>query len=462
MSYKGLSILEVESDSIAEAVGITAGDRLISLNGQEIRDLLDYEFYVGDEALIVELAKSNGEVWEVDIEKDLDEDLGISLKEMKIHQCPNKCVFCFVDQMPEGQRQALYIRDEDYRFSFLFGNYITLTNLTRRDKARIFEMRLSPLYISVHTTDPALRRKLLENPRARDVLEAIREMAEHQIAMHTQIVLCPDLNDGEALQKSIEELANLHPAVLSMSLVPVGVTRHRLGLPDLKEVTPQYAREVLQMIADWQRRFKKELGTAFVFPADEWYVIAGLPFPELETYEDLQLLENGVGMVPLFQSDIVTFPPSESWNTSATLTIFLITGSSFGDIFKRCLEGLHIPQVRLEVVTTPNHFFGDSVTVAGLLTGSDIIKVMQEKKRAPSEQGHLETGRKEILVIPSLMLDDAGQRFLDGSLPSEVEQTLNMPLEIVPPEALGFIDALQRIIESHSCERVNDNVQITG
>ena len=444
MSYKGLTITEVETDSIAEAVGITAGDRLISLNGQEVRVLLDYRFFVGEEALIVELAKSNGEVWEVDIEKDLDEDLGLSLKEMKIHQCPNKCVFCFVDQMPEGQREGLYIRDEDYRFSFLFGNYITLTNLTRRDKARIFEMHLSPLYISVHTTDPALRRKLLENPRARDILEAISEMAEHRIAMHTQIVLCPDLNDGDALQKSVKDLANLHPSVISLALVPVGVTRHRKGLPELKEVTAEYACEVLALIADWQQRFKIELGTAFVFPADEWYVIAGLPFPELDAYEDLQQLENGVGMVPLFLSDFTAFPPAEAWNTGNPLTIFLITGTSFGDILKRCLERVQIKHVHLELVT---------VTVAGLLTGSDIIRAMQEEKYLQAEPR-----KKKILIIPSVMLDDSGQRFLDGSLPLDVEQALNIPIEIVPPEALGFINALEKIIQSYSCELANDSI----
>ncbi len=462
MSYKGLTILEVEAESIAEAVGISPGDRLISLNGEEIRDLLDYRFYVGDEALIIELAKANGEVWEVDIEKELDEDLGLSLKEMKIHQCPNKCVFCFVDQMPEGQREGLYIRDEDYRFSFLFGNYITLTNLTRRDKARIFEMRLSPLYISVHTTDQALRRKLLENPRAKDILEAICEMAEHQIAMHTQIVLCPDLNDGDALEKSVEDLANLHPSVLSLTLVPVGMTRHRQGLPELKEVSATYAREVLLMIAAWQQRFKKELGTVFVFPADEWYVIAGLPFPEVDAYEGLQLLENGVGMVPLFLSDFPSSLPDDLWDKDETLTIFMITGTSFGDILKRCIERLQIKQVCLKVVTTTNHFFGDSVTVAGLLTGSDIIKAIQELKTLEKKHSRPETGGKEILIIPSVMLDDSGQRFLDGSLPKEVGEALNMSLEIVPPEALGFIGALEKIIRSYACEFGNDSIQIVG
>lgn len=462
MSYKGLTILEVEADSIAEAVGIIPGDRLISLNGNEVRDLLDYRFFVGDEALIVELAKENGEVWEVDIEKELDEDLGISLKEMKIHQCPNKCVFCFVDQMPEGQRKALYIRDEDYRFSFLFGNYITLTNLTRRDKARIFKMRLSPLYVSVHTTDQALRRKLLENPRARDILEAISEMAEHQIAMHTQIVLCPDLNDGEALQKSVEDLVNLHPAVRSLTLVPVGVTRHRQGLPELKEITAAYAREILAMIATWQRRFKKELGTVFVFPADEWYVISGLPFPKVDAYEDLQLLENGVGMVPLFLSDFPESLPDNLWNRDERLTLYLITGTSFGDILKRCTRRLRVKQVNLKVVTTSNQFFGDSVTVAGLLTGSDIIKSMKAVKSI--EEGQFRSGvtGKEVLIIPSVMLDDSGRYFLDGRLPSDVEQALSMPLEIVPPEALGFIEALKKIIESYACELANDSIQIVG
>lgn len=232
-----MTIEKVEPGSIAEAVGVEAGDRLISVNGREMKDVLDYRFVEGEEELLLELAKPNGEVWEVEVEKDLDEALGIDFPEMKIRSCPNKCFFCFVDQMPEGQRETLYIRDEDYRFSFLFGNYITLTNLTRKDKERIFEQKMSPLYISVHTTDLELRRYMLVNPRARDILAEIREMTDHGIVLHTQIVLCPGINDGDYLVKSIEDLVKFYPSVGSLAIVPIGLTRHRQGLQELREVS---------------------------------------------------------------------------------------------------------------------------------------------------------------------------------------------------------------------------------
>ncbi|HEY5599221.1 MAG TPA: DUF512 domain-containing protein, partial [Candidatus Manganitrophaceae bacterium] len=275
----GLEVAAVAPGSVAEEIGIEAGDRLISLNGREIKDILDYRFWVGEEKLLIELMKPHGEVWEIDAEKDLDEDLGLEFPEMKIRQCPNKCFFCFVDQMPEGEREALYIRDEDYRFSFLFGNYITLTNLTRKDKERVFEQKMSPLYVSVHTTDPELRRFMLGNLRARDVLKEIAEMADHGIVMHTQIVLCPDINDGAYLSKSVEELARFYPAVGSLAVVPIGLTRHREGLYQVKEVTVDYARDLLERIKPWQTRFQKEIGYPFVFPADEWFVKAGVDFP---------------------------------------------------------------------------------------------------------------------------------------------------------------------------------------
>ncbi len=437
----GVVVATLSADSIAKEVGIEVGDRITSMNGREIKDILDYRFLVGEETLLMEVVKPNGEVIEVDIEKELDEDLGIDFPEMKIRQCPNKCFFCFVDQMPEGQRDSLYIRDEDYRFSFLFGNYITLTNLTRKDKERIFEQKMSPLYVSVHATDLELRRFLLVNPRARDILKEIAEMAEHGIVMHTQIVLCPGINDGAHLAKSIEDLVRFYPAVASLAIVPVGLTRHREGLLKIEEITRDDAREMLEWIKPWQKRFEKEIGYPFVFAADEWFVKADLPFPPLETYLDLPQLGNGVGMVPLFLEQFKSMRPFLPKSVAEPVRIFLATGTSFSAHLEKCVKSLRIQGAELEVVTVLNHFFGDSVTMTGLITGKDIVKAVREKtqKTASAE------GCGEMLLIPSVALNEEKTLFLDGTTPQEVEQELGLPVHVVSADAEGLMGFLQNI-----------------
>lgn len=433
----GLTIEKVEPGSIAEAVGVEAGDRLISVNGREMKDVLDYRFVEGEEELLLELAKPNGEVWEVEVEKDLDEALGIDFPEMKIRSCPNKCFFCFVDQMPEGQRDTLYIRDEDYRFSFLFGNYITLTNLTRKDKERIFEQKMSPLYISVHTTDLELRRFMLVNPRARDILAEIREMTEHGIVLHTQIVLCPGINDGDYLVKSIEDLVKFYPSVGSLAIVPIGLTRHRQGLQALREVSVEGAREMIEWIKPWQRRFRKEIGYPFVFLADEWYTKAGLPFPPLEEYADLPQQGNGVGIVPLFLNDFEGMLPFLPKKISEPAQILMATGTSFSPFLTSCLKRVRIRGAEMEVVTVVNDFFGDSVTVAGLMSGRDIVKAVRQ--RISDRFG------TRILLLPSVALNEDRNLFLDGMTPQDLEKELDLSIQVVSADAEGLMGFLQNI-----------------
>lgn len=433
----GLTIEKVEPGSIAEAVGVEAGDRLISVNGREMKDVLDYRFVEGEEELLLELAKPNGEVWEVEVEKDLDEALGIDFPEMKIRSCPNKCFFCFVDQMPEGQRDTLYIRDEDYRFSFLFGNYITLTNLTRKDKERIFEQKMSPLYISVHTTDLELRRFMLVNPRARDILAEIREMTEHGIVLHTQIVLCPGINDGDYLVKSIEDLVKFHPSVGSLAIVPIGLTRHRQGLQALREVSVEGAREMIEWIKPWQRRFRKEIDYPFVFLADEWYTKAGLPFPPLEEYADLPQQGNGVGIVPLFLNDFEGMLPFLPKKISEPAQILMATGTSFSPFLTSCLKRVRIRGAEMEVVTVVNDFFGDSVTVAGLMSGRDIVKAV--RRRISDRFG------TRILLLPSVALNEDRNLFLDGMTPRDLEKELDLSVQVVSADAEGLMGFLQNI-----------------
>ncbi len=438
----GLTITTVEEGSIAEETGIVAGDRLLTLNGREMKDILDYRFRADEEKILLELIKPNGEVWEVDVEKGYDEDMGIGFEEMKIRQCPNKCAFCFVDQMPKGQRKGLYIRDEDYRFSFLFGNYITLTNLSRKDKARIFEQKMSPLYISVHTTDLELRRELLKNRHARDILTEIKEMTDHGIVLHTQVVLCPGVNDGAALTKSIEDLARFYPAVASLAIVPVGLTRHREGLPEIEEVTVDYAKRFLDDLPAWQERFQGELGTPFLFAADEWFVKGGVPFPPLESYLDLVQLENGVGMVPLFMKEFQSLSSELPKSFSGPSRISIATGTSFSSYLEDCVNSLDLNGLNLEVVPVTNHFFGDSVTVTGLLTGGDIIQAVKNRR-----MNTLLRSSDEILLIPSVALNDEGQSFLDGTTPQDIAVEIESPVHVVPSDAGGLINFLQNVPE---------------
>jgi putative radical SAM enzyme (TIGR03279 family) len=451
----GLTVETVAPGSIGEEVGVQVGDRLISMNGREIKDVLDFRFVEGEEELLLELAKPNGEVWEVEVEKDLDEALGIDFPEMKIRSCPNKCFFCFVDQMPAGQRETLYVRDEDYRFSFLFGNYITLTNLTRKDKERIFEQKMSPLYVSVHTTDLELRRAMLVNPRARDVMAEIREMAEHGIVLHTQIVLCPGINDGDSLTKSIEDLVKFYPSVGSLAIVPIGLTRHRQGLPELKEVTVEGARERVAWIRPWQKRFREEIGYPFVFLADEWYTKAGLPFPPLEEYADLPQQGNGVGIVPLFLSDFEAMLPflpekisdglgngaatSSLENGTATrpIQILMATGTSFSPFLSSCIGRVRMWGAELDVVTVVNDFFGDSVTVAGLMSGRDILRAV--RPRVSDRSG------SRILLLPSVALNEDRSLFLDGMTPQDLEKELDLTVQVVSADAEGLMGFLQNI-----------------
>ena len=303
---KGLAIEAVTPGSIADELEVEPGDRLLRVNGRPLRDIIDYCYYTaGDENLLLDVVKPDGEAWELEIEREPDEPLGLTFASPIPARCRNKCVFCFVHQLPKGLRRPLYIKDEDYRLSFLNGNYVTLANLKPAELSRIIKQHLSPLYISVHTTNQALRAQLLGNPNIPPILQQLRELAAANIRMHTQIVLCPGINDGPELEQTVSDLADLYPAVQSLAIVPLGLTRHRRGLPRLTAVDADYASHFIGL---WQPRAKslqKRLGEPFLFLADEFYLKGGLPFPPLKEYGDLPQIENGVGMAPLFLRDAV-------------------------------------------------------------------------------------------------------------------------------------------------------------
>jgi putative radical SAM enzyme (TIGR03279 family) len=430
----GLQVTEVTDGSIADAVGISRGDRIASINGREIKDVIDYRYFSTEERLVVEVIKGNGEVWEVDLEKEPDEEIGLDFDPMRIRQCPNKCFFCFVDQNPQGQRSELYIRDEDYRFSFLFGNYITLTNLTKRDKARIFEQRLSPLYVSVHTTDPELRRFMLGNSKARPILDEIRDMIDHGIMLHAQVVLCPGVNDGKYLIQSIEDLVRFHRSqdggIGSLAVVPVGMTGHRGGLYPIEPVTRAYARGIVEMLRPWQERFTRDLGYPFVFASDELFIKADLPFPPLSDYCDLPQLENGVGMVPLFIEEMRKGVRALPKRLSEPKTLTLVTGSSFFPYLQEALTMVKVSGLTIRPVAIRNDCFGHSVTVTGLLTGRDIVAQLK---------GH---PLGDLVVIPRVTLNDRGS-FLDDSSPHEVEEGLGVRTVMVEQDVQGLLNLLK-------------------
>ncbi len=427
----GLQIDSVSPGSIADGLEVTAGDRLLSVNGRPLRDLIDYSYYTAsEEELLLEVEKPDGELWELEVERDAGESLGLTFAAPLPARCANNCIFCFVHQLPKGLRKPLYVKDEDYRLSFLNGNYVTLGNLKASALKRIIEQRLSPLYISVHATNPVLREHLLGTHGIPPILEQLQQLAAARIAMHTQVVLCPGLNDGQELQRTVAELAALYPAVQSLAVVPLGLTGHRQKLPQLRSVDSDYARE---FIAVWQPEaaaLRKKLGAPFLFLADELFLKAGVPFPPIKEYGDFPQIENGVGMVPLFLKEA-----AQLLRTVRPLGAFratVVTGvSSFGFVS----DFLAQLSVRCGVSVVPraveNRLFGPSITVSGLIAGKDIVAAL-----AGYDVG-------SCLLIPDVMLKEGDMVFLDDVSLVELEQRLGCPVVVFDSTPKGCYAALR-------------------
>jgi len=429
---EGLLIDFVQPDSVAEELEIEAGDRLMAINGQKLRDIIDFTFHAHDDELILEILKPSGEHWEVEIERDGNEPLGLVFAPPTPSQCGNKCVFCFVHQLPKGLRRPLYVKDEDYRLSFLYGNYVTLSNIGRGDLDRIVEQRLSPLYISVHATNPPLRERLLGRTDILPILDVMRELAAARIVMHTQIVLCPGLNDGGELARTISDLAGLHPWVESLAIVPVGLTKHRRGLPRLEPVTSSYAEHVIRFWQSEAQRLEKELGGPFLFIADEFFIKAGVPFPPLETYGDLPQIENGVGMIPLFLDEAERVLRRARKGRPVTVTV--VTGESPYRYLARFLERLSVKTgATFLPVAVRNRLFGESVTVTGLVTGKDIMEELAGRKVG------------DAVFIPDVMLKEGEGVFLDDLSVEELETSLGIRVVVVEATPHGVLDALRRV-----------------
>lgn len=403
-------IIAVQKGGIGEEIGLEIGDELLGFNGEQIVDVLDYAFYDSQEEFTLNLRTKQGEKVDIDIEKEEDESLGLELDEsvqLEPMRCKNKCLFCFVDQLPKGMRDTLYVKDDDYRLSFVSGNYVTLSNIGQKELDRIAKLRLSPLYISVHAFDREIKTKLVSNPESAKVFDKMDFLANHGITMHTQIVLCKNLNDGKVLDKTLEELYKRYPSVKTVAVIPVGLTGHRQKLYPLESFGKGDAVKVIAQVEE----FNKKAGGEFCWCSDEFYIKAEKQLPPYESYGDFDQIENGVGLCAEFEEEFLS-ALDEVGGSEAELNIASVTGQSFKDILKSLCEKLKdkYPNVNLRVKDIYNDFFGRSITVAGLITAGDIIK---QFKDAP-----------EYTIIPSNMLREFTDTFLDGITVSELEKAL--------------------------------------
>ena len=430
-------IKAVEPDSIAEELGIEAGDKLISINDNFIEDVFDYHYLVNDEELVVLIEKADGEEWELEIEKDYDEDLGITFEQGLMDEyrsCRNKCIFCFIDQMPQGMRDTLYFKDDDSRLSFLQGNYITLTNMSDHDVDRMVQYHLEPINISFQTTNPELRGKMLHNRFAGDALKKVDKLYEGGIHMNGQIVLCKGVNDGEELERSIRDLTKYLPYLQSVSVVPVGLTKYRDGLYQLEAFTKEDANQVLDTIERWQKKIYEEHGLHFIHAGDEWYILAERELPEEERYDGYMQLENGVGMLRLLMNEFEeAYADLEGDNRNTEISV--ATGKLAYPYLEQMIEKLQVkfPNVKVHLYSIRNDFFGEKITVAGLITGQDLIAQLNGQN----------LGNK--LLLPCNMLRDGEEVFLDDVTIDELKASLQVEVDIVKSSGWDFVERILNI-----------------
>lgn len=448
-------ITKVIPDSIAAEIGFDAGDSIVAINGQKPRDLIDYQFLCADEFLELEVLDTKGKTHKLEIEKEYDEDLGLEFETALFDgliQCNNRCPFCFIDQQPPGKRETLYLKDDDYRLSFLYGSYLTLTNLSQKEWDRIEQMRLSPLYVSVHATEPEVRIRLLKNLRAGKILEQIQWFQERRLQIHAQVVVCPGINDGEHLERTLLDLAKFHtgniPAVASVAVVPVGLTRFRPAEDELIAVTPEKAREVIEQVqkiqvlltgkpAGEKKRKKQNSKSRCIWLADEWFLIAGLDLPIASDYEDYPQIGNGVGSIRQFIQQFETaFEQLQPTQVNPPKKLIWVVGNAVEKAFEPIAHKLNqIPGLEVKMVALSSRYWGQNITVTGLLTGQDLLEALQG----------MDLG--DGILLPSVMLKQGEPRFLDDMTLFELASLLKT--EIFPVSgveelilvAIGLVNA---------------------
>ena len=440
-------IKAVEPGSIAEELEVEAGDVLLAINNQEIEDVFDYRCMILEEYLEVLIRKADGEEWLLEVDKDEDEDLGLEFETglmSEYRSCTNKCIFCFIDQMPKGMRDTLYFKDDDSRLSFMQGNYITLTNMKDKDIDRIIRLKLAPINISVQTTNPELRCKMLNNRFAGEKLKYLQKLYENNIEMNGQIVCCKGVNDGAELKRSIEDLMQYLPFMRSVSVVPAGITKYREGLHPLELFTKEEAEEIIDLIESYQQKCFEEYGLHFIHASDEWYITAEREFPEEDRYDGYIQLENGVGMMRLIMTEFAeAMEQLKNGEHYADLkenlyrTITIATGKLAYPVLKEFAAEMmkEFPGLIVNVEWVRNDFFGETITVSGLITGQDLIKQLKEKQEAGLDLG-------DSVIIPSNMIRSGEKVFLDDVTTTDVETALGARVVISGPEGKDFMEAV--------------------
>ncbi len=449
MKEQVIPVKSVLPGSIAEEAGIEAGDAILSVNGEKIKDIFDYRFLITNENLMLEILKQDGEVWEIEVEKEEYEDLGLEFESLMIDDaksCKNKCIFCFIDQLPKGMRDTLYFKDDDSRLSFFMGNYITLTNMSFEDIDRIIKYKMSPINVSVHTTNPDLRVLMLKNKNAGDVVEKIQKLIDGGIEVNCQIVLCREVNDKKELDRSLNELGSLYPGVKSVSVVPVGITRYREGLSCLKPFDRESSAKVIEQIETWQKKFLEKFGSRIVYIADEFYIMAGYKIPDYGDYEDFPQIENGVGLIAQFKQEFMEYIGQLDYCSLKQKNKIKVEGAKDTKEFKLrnisiatgVSSYLHIKEMaqklqqkyknlNINIYKIENNFFGKNVTVTGLLTGQDILEQLKGKELG------------DELLLSRSMLRSGEEVLLDDYTISDIEQKLDVKVSIVDNSGKEFI-----------------------
>lgn len=431
---KKIYIKDIVKNSIAEEMEIERGDYLISVNNTEINDILDYKFQIFDEYITLLVEKANGEEWELEIEKEENEDIGLIFNDQLIEParaCTNKCIFCFMDQLPPNVRETLVFKDDDFRLSFMTGNYVTLTNSGYKDLDRIIKYHLSPINISVHATDEETRIKMLNNKNAGKILEYIKYLTDNGIYVNAQIVLCPGINDGKILDKTIEDLSVYFPNLLCIAIVPVGITKYRENLYKIEPFNQITASAVINQVETWQKKFKKDIGSNIVYLADEFYILAEKEIPEYERYEDFPQLEDGIGMLAKFKKEFEdayqNLLPRE-----IKKTVSIATGKISYQFIRKLANKLEekFEGLKINIYAIENDFFGPLITVTGLIVGTDLINQLKDKELG------------ECLILASNMLKDDTDIFLDNTTLSEINQKLNIPIKIADTNGESFINTI--------------------
>lgn len=441
-------IRKVFPDSIAEEMELVPGDELISINGQPIEDVFDYHYLVNDEYLEILVRKADGEEWELEIEKDFEEDLGVEFENSLMDEyrsCRNHCIFCFIDQMPPGMRETLYFKDDDSRLSFLQGNYVTLTNMSDHDIDRVIRYHLAPINISFQTTNPKLRCEMLHNRFAGDIFPKVDRLFQAGIEMNGQVVLCKGINDGEELERTIRDLSGYLPHLKSVSVVPVGLSKYREGLHPLEPFNREDALGVLETVHRWQKKLYEQYGLHFIHCSDEWYILAGLPLPEEERYDGYLQLENGVGMLRLLEEEVQE-ELAHRKGDERVRRVSIATGKLAAPFIQENVERVRTVYGNVEAQVYPirNDFFGELITVSGLITGQDLKAQLKGKDLG------------ECLLIPCNMLRAGENVFLDDVTVEEVEEQLGVPVAVVDEDGTSFVHALteKEIVKNHKRRQI--------